>query len=139
MFMRNHDLLFFPVKLFRGERINCYELFSFLSRYCKRTSGFWKPEVLAVNSCDKLEWLRSASSPDNESGKQVPEGCCVNGNARGHLCFTGSLFRDAHEHRVDIMLPLWKVDWERERMQVHLRILIREKYILLYIYRHTHF
>lgn len=51
------------------------------------------------------------------SGKPVPEGCCVNGNARGRLYFTGSLFRDARVRRAETMLPLLSADWERERRE----------------------
>lgn len=66
------------------------------------------------------------SSSDNESSKQVPEGCCVNGNARDRLFVSPDLYSGMQRREDMSTLPLWEVDWKDEGTRVCLRILIRE-------------
>lgn len=103
---------------FRGKRVNYRVMFRFffLSCYCKRTSGLWKRrEVFGIVRQTRAIAVHFQPEMYNESSKPVPEGCCVNGNARGRLCFTGSLFKDAPERRANTMLPLLKMNWERKK------------------------
>jgi len=111
----SHKLQLFSNRIFRGERVNYHlRLLRFLFFFLSIVSEppVFKSEGRFLASCDKLERLRfTSSSKYNESGKPVPEGCCVNGNARGCFCFIRSLFRDARERHANTMLP--KMNWER--------------------------